>query len=447
MPLPPGPRRPAVLQTLAWIRRPAPFLDECARRYGRRFTLRFVRGRNFVLVSDPAHVKAVFTGPPDVFLSGRANQSFRAFLGDHSLFVLDGAEHRRHRRLLLPPFRGERMRAYGDLIRDLTCRRLETWREGAPFRAIDEFHAITLHVIFQAIFGLRDEARGREMARLVALLAGRAPALLTFLPALQRDLGPWSPWGRFLRARRAVYDILDDEIAQARGAVGEGAGREDILAKLIEESAKEGDPFTDEELRAELLTLLGAGHETTTAGLAWALQWILGTDPVRERVLEEVRGTVGAGPLEGAHLPKLRVLEAAIQESLRLSPPIPIALRFLARDAEVGGLALPAGTIVCPCAYLTQRDPAIFPDPLRFDPARFLGERRPGPFEFYPFGGGNRLCVGLAFAIFEMKVVLASILARADLALVEPASARGKRKGIILAPANGTRVVLRRRVG
>lgn len=443
MALPPGPARPALFQTLAWIRRPAALLDSCARRFGRRFTLRFVGGRSFVLVSDPEDVKQVFAGAPDVFLSGRANQSFKAFLGEHSLFVLDGDPHKRHRRLLLPPFRGERMRAYGDLMRDLAYGAVEAWPLAAPFPIVDSMHEITLRVIFQAVFGMSEAARMNDLAHVIERLAGRAPAILTFLPALQRDLGAWSPWGRFLRLRAAFFAALDHEIAEARK---DRATREDILAKLVEESARAGDPFSDEELRSELLTLLGAGHETTTASLAWAFQWILGTPGVRERALEEVRGTVGAGPLEAAHLPKLRYLEAAVQEALRLSPPIPISLRFLAKPAVVGGAELPAATIVCPCAYLAQRDPAAFPEPLRFEPERFLGERRPGPFEFFPFGGGNRLCIGLPFAVFEMKVILAAILARADLALAEAPSHDSRRKGIILGPARGTRVVLERRV-
>jgi cytochrome P450 len=180
------------------------------------------------------------------------------------------------------------------------------------------------------------------------------------------------------------------------------------------------------------------------AGLAGALMGILGTPGVRELVLDEVRSTLGKAPLDPRALPKLAYLEAAIQEALRLAPPLPIVVRWLAAPAAVGGLELPAGAYVAPCAWLAHRNEKVWRDPLRFDPERFLGARRPGPFEFFPFGGGNRLCIGLAFAAFEMKVILASLLARADLRLAEPLSWRARRRGIIVAPASGTRLVVER---
>ncbi|MFN7974965.1 MAG: cytochrome P450 [Acidobacteriota bacterium] len=226
--LPPGPGTAPILQTLAWIRRPAELLEECRSRYGAIFTLTFAGGRKFVMLADPEDVKGVFGGSPDVFLSGRANQTFKPFMGEHSLLVLDGAPHRRHRRLLMPPFQGARMRAYGPLIANVTQQFVDAWPEGRPFSLYDAMKEITLRIIFHAIFGVSDEARALELTRLVALSTGRAPALLNFVPALQRDLGSWSPWGRFLRARRRLDAILDEEIASARR---DGGGREDILAR------------------------------------------------------------------------------------------------------------------------------------------------------------------------------------------------------------------------
>ncbi len=437
MSLPPGPASPALLQTWKWIRNPNAVLDACRAKYGARFTLRFPHGRNFVILADPADVKTVFTGPPDVFLSGKANQTFIPFLGRHSLFVLDLEPHSRHRRLLMPPFQGERMRAYGTLIRDVALRAIERWPVGQPFRAIDAMHAITLEVIIRAVFGVSDAEGVERMRGLLIRLAARAPAMLLFLPWLQLDLGPLSPWGRFLRARRAVDEALDAELARLRATP---EGREDILAKLLEEGARRGDPLADVEVRDELLTLLAAGHETTTASLAWALQWILGTPGTLDRVLAELREVVGEGPGDPQHVPRLRYLDACVTESLRLTPVITMAVRFLANDTVVGGDTLPAGTVVCPCAHLVQRDPALYVEPLAFRPERFES-KRPSPFEWFPFGGGNRTCIGMAFALYEMNVVLATVLHRARLRLAGEPSFDIRRRGIVVAPRGGTPVV------
>ncbi len=389
------------------------------------------------MLADPEDVKAVFTGPTDVFLSGRANQTFKPFLGEHSLFVLDQEAHQRHRRLLMPPFQGERMRAYGALIRDATLRSIERWPVGRPFPIIEPMHAVTLEVIIRAVFGVSDKAAVERLRGLLERLATSAPAVLLFFPWLQRDLGPISPWGRFLRARRSVDEVLLAEIARARKGTD---GREDILAKLVEEGSKRGDPMSDEKVRDELLTLLIAGHETTTASLAWAFQWILGTPGVLDRALAELHDVAGEGPLDPGCVPRLRWLDACVCEALRLTPVLPIALRYLAKTTSLGGFEMSEGTVVCPCSWLVQRDAAIFPEPRSFKPERFEG-KRPSPFEWFPFGGGNRTCIGMAFALYEMNVVLATVLQRARLRLVELPSERVRRKGIILAPREGTRVV------
>ncbi|MBI4576967.1 MAG: cytochrome P450 [Planctomycetes bacterium] len=433
MALPPGPRLPPLLQTLAWIRRPGPFLDECARRHGRRFTLRFVGGRTFLIVSDPADVQAVFRGPPEVFLSGQANQGFRPFLGEHSLFVLDGEAHRAHRRPLLGPFRGERMRAYGELIRDLSLQEVGRWPRGRAFPLEAAMHEVTLEVILRAIFGEREPGRLARARELVERMTGRAGAVLPFVGALRRDLGPWSPWGGFLAARARFHTLLVEAIREAHRAP---QGREDILARLVAEEGALGT-WGEEGLRDELMTLLGAGHETTTAALAWAFLRVLRTPGVLGRIREEL----GEGPFDPGRVASLRYLEAVVQETLRLHPPIPIALRWLAAPAALDGLEVPAGTHVCPSPWLTHRDPRVHPDPLRFRPERFLGPR-PTASAFYPFGGGGRLCVGAPFAVYEMQVILATVLARVDLRLAGTPTLRARRKGIITTPVHGTPVVV-----
>jgi cytochrome P450 len=424
------------------MRRPGPVLEDCARRFGSTFTLQMMRGRPHVIVSDPEDVRAVFAGSPDVFLSGKGNESFTPFLGESSLFVLDGEAHKRHRALSATPFRGERMRAYGPLVQELILRELARWEPGKPVTLLDAFHDVTSRVIFRAVFGVADEARAERLAALFAQAAGTASALVMFVPALQVKLGGFGPWSRYLETRRELDAILLDEIARARRSVG---AREDILAKLIDESDRAGTPLSDAELRDELVTLLGAGHETTTSGLAWAFLWILGTPGVLAKVLEEVRAAAPGGKLDPEAMPRLRYLDAAIQEALRITPPIPIVRRWLAAPVTLGGHELPAGTFVCPSPYLAHRDARVFPDPLRFDPERFLGQRPP-PHAFFPFGGGNRICIGLPFALYEMKVVLATVLANVDLRLLDAPSPRSRRRGIIIVPESGTRVVLERRV-
>lgn len=446
MTLPPGPTRPALLQVWKWMRRPGPMLEDCVRRYGPTFTLRMMRGRPHVIVSDPEDVKTVFTGAPERWLSGKGNESFKPFLGESSLFVLDGEAHRRHRALSSPPFRGERMRAYGSLMAELARREVDRWPLGRPIRILEALHEVTIRVIFRAVFGVADETRADRLAHLFSETAGTAAQVTLFVPALQIE--SFGPYARFVRARREVDAILLEEIQRARREAGgrqDDGPREDILAKLIEESERAGTPLPDQELRDELVTLLGAGHETTTSGLAWAFMWILGTPHVREKVLEEVRAAAPGGALDPENLPRLRYLDAAIQESLRIAPPIPIVRRWLAEPTTLGGHELPAGTFVCPSAFLAHRDPRTFPDPLRFDPERFLGQR-PGPYAYFPFGGGNRICIGLPFALYEMKVVLATILARADLSLVGPPSLDSRRRAILLVPTNGTPVVVERRL-
>lgn len=437
--LPPGPRAPALLQTWSWIRRPVELLNRCRARYGARFTLRFIGGRHYLLVSDPADVKAVFTLPADSFQS--ANRAMEPFVGAHSLFVLEGERHRRHRRLIGPPLRGEKLPAYARGIGELTDRDLDAWPLGKPFPVVERMRAVALQVIFRAIFGVEDAARAARLTTLVHALTDRASALFAFLRPLQRDLGAFSPWGRFVRARAELLALLGEEIRRARQVREQ---RDDILARMLGEGVSEGDPLTDEEVADELITLLAAGHETSTATIGWVFQWILADQQLHEGVKAEVRGALGAGPLDGASLERLPLLDAVIAESMRLSPIIPIVPRLLAREVELDGLRVPAGTYLTPCAYLTHHDPQVFAEPERFSPERFLGARV-SPFDFYPFGGGHRHCIGSAFALYEARAIVARVLARADLRLAAPAPQPVRRHGITLTPALGTPIVVERR--
>lgn len=443
MALPPGPKLPLPLLTLRWIRWPIPLLLECRRRYGNLFTLRLGDVGTVVLVSDPEHIRQIFTGDPDQFHAGEANVVLRPMVGDHSVLLLDGPDHLRHRRLMLPPFRGERMRLYGATMQAVTERTIAKWYEGKPFRLHPHAQSITLDVIMRTVFGLTEgpehEELGRALRRLLALAESRT-AMLTMVPAFQRDLGPWSPFGRFMRRRRRADDLIYHVLARRRRQSGE---RDDVLALLLQAVDDEGRPLGDVELRDELMTLLVAGHETTATALCWLVERVLTHRAVHERVRSELEQTLAGARLDPEHVARLEYLEAVIRETLRLRPVIPLVGRKLTRPLELGGYELPPGVIVAPSIYLTHRIPEIYPEPEAFRPERFLGARV-DPYAWLPFGGGIRRCLGMSFALYELKVVAATVFSQMQLELARPGSVRVVRRSITFAPEHGMRVVARR---
>ncbi len=443
--LPPGPRAPAVVQTLYWVRRPIPFMEECARRYGDCFTLRFLfpgapgARQAIVFFSDPQAVKEVFTGDESDLLAGKANAPvLLPLLGPNSLLVLDGARHMRERRLMMPPFHGERMQAYGTVMREIADRAIDAWPLDRAFPIHPHMQGITLDVILRTVFGLDEGPRmGRLRALLTRMLSFNGNPLRFLL--MPFELGGLTPWGRLVRATRAVDEVLYDEIRRRRTAGPDG--RQDILSMLVAARDEDGQPMTDEALRDEMLTLLLAGHETTATSLCWVFHRVLRRPDVLDRLRAELAEVVGAGPLEPEHLPRLEYLSATINETLRLNPIIPIVARSLNRPLRIGGRELPAGTIVAPCIYLTHRRADTWPDPERFDPDRFVGERA-SPYAFFPFGGGVRRCLGMAFALYEMRIVLAEVLSRTTLAAAPGYDVRVVRRGITFAPSGGMPVVV-----
>ena len=441
MSFPPGPSETALVQTWRWVRDPVGFLVEMSDRYGHGtpFTMRRIGGMKLMIVSDPEHVKQVFLDT-DTYLAGKSQEQIKRFIGEHTLFGLDGDVHKRHRRLLLPPFQGERMRAYGELMRDLTLEEIKRWPKDETFLFSEPMTRVTLDVIFHAVFGLTDPKITARLNVLLQELTGGGRAMLAYLPFLQVNLGSWSPYGRFLKTQAEFDGILFDAIAAARDAP---EGREDILARLIVEGQASDDPFTDQELRDELVTLLGAGHETTASGLSWAMQSILSTEHALQGILAELKEVLGGESLEASHIGQLKYLKAAVCESMRLTPPIPNCGRWVAKETELAGYTLPVGSYVTPCPYLTHRNPDLYPEPDAFKPERFLGKKR-SPWEYYPFGGGKRLCIGMNFAIYEMTVILATIFSTVTLELDGPPSLAAKRKAILVVPRNGTPVRLRR---
>jgi cytochrome P450 len=425
--LPAGPRYPAELQTVGWMRRPGPFLERCQARYGDVFTLHIARGEGpWVVLAHPDAVKEVFTGSPDDLFAGEGNEILGPVLGSRSVLLLDGREHLAQRKLLLPQFHGARMQRYGELMRRVAREEIARWPHRERFALAPRMQAVTLEIIIEAVFGLTGGARRDEMRRRLAemlklLVDPKAFVLISIVgPRIERVPGLTRPITR-------VDELLYAEIRERRGA-GDLAERDDILSLLLQATHEDGSPMSDQELRDELVTLLVAGHETTATALSWALERLL-RHPDR---LERLRAEVEAG--------EDRYVDAVVQETLRLRPVLPVVLRRLQRPMTIAGHDLPAGVKVAPCIYLVHRRPDVYENPREFRPERFL-ERPPGTYTWIPFGGGVRRCLGAAFAQYEMKVVLEEIVRHAALTPASPAPERVGRRAITLAPERGTEVV------
>jgi cytochrome P450 len=426
------------------VTKPLPLLDECAREFGDIFTLRLLGTYPWVFVSSPPLLKALFTAPPDIVHAGEANASvFGSLSGNASVFTMDEGAHLDRRRLLLPQFHGDRMRVYFDLIHQIATSVLARWRPGVPFAMNHETQQMTLQAIIRAVFGV-DSKNGEngELVQALADFANRAVAspLLLARP-LQRDWGPWSPWGRVVRLVRRTDSAIYREIA-ARRRAHDASNREDILSLLLQVRYDDGSPLSDQQVRDELVVMLMAGHETTGTALSWAFERILSQPDLQARVRAELDVVIGNGALRAEHLPQLEFLDAVVKESLRIRPIMPVGgARLVKREYEIGGYVIPPGAILVNAMYLLHRRPELYPEPDTFKPERFLGKRIIDPYEWTPFGGGIRRCLGYFFALFEMKTILATILSQARLRIENP-NATTIRRGFFLAPAGGPKVVL-----
>lgn len=436
--LPPGPGGPKGLTAARFLLRGPRFLESCHRRYGDNFTIRLNTGRTVVITCDPAIVKEVFTGSPDDLHAGAGNIVLKPLLGSRSVLLLDGAEHLRQRRLMLPPFHGERMRAYGEAMTEIAERHVAQWPVGQEFAVHPTMQAITLEIILRTVFGVDDHARIAQLGAPLKRLLNSTDhplRLLSLQFTSSEKGGPRSPWGR-IRALMAPADaIIYEEIAKHRAEV-EAEGyeqRSDILSLLLSARDEDGNALTDRELRDELMTLLVAGHETTATALAWTLERLVRHPDVLARLrAEQAEGGDG------------EYLDAVLKEALRLRPVVPGVIRKLQRPLTFGGWALPAGVHIAPSIYLTHRRADIYPEPEAFRPERFLGEDTPGTYEWLPFGGGIRRCLGASFALYEMKVVLGTILRMAQLEeMVGAESEQVRRRFVTFTPARGGRVRVR----
>jgi cytochrome P450 family 138 len=425
---PDGPRSPAWAQGVLAAFFQLRTLRRMRRRFGDAFTVQLPGFGTSVVISDPDLIKQTFTASPDVLYAGERSP-LRPVLGDGSLLTIDGVRHLQQRKLLLPPFHGKRMRAYEDIFREEALREIATWPDGREFRTLEPMMRITLNAIIRAVFG----AQGVEADHLRKLLPPfvKHGSRLVLMPFLHRDLGPWSPWGRFLRMRGAFDAEVDALIAKAR-TDPDLERREDVLAMLVQAKHETGEPMSRDEIADQLLTLLVAGHETTAATLAWAVERLRRHPEILRRLTDEV--------LEGGG--ELR--EATIREIQRTRPVIGGASRYVMEPFELGQWRLEPGSLVLVSVVLTQEDPRFYPDPKRFSPDRFL-DAGPDTYKWVPFGGGMRRCIGAAFAHMEMDVVLRTVIERCELLPTDAPDEAWRFRGVAFAPKRGGRAVIRHR--
>ncbi|BAY61092.1 cytochrome P450 [Calothrix brevissima NIES-22] len=440
MKLPHGPKSPALVQMLKWIFQPMPFMTDCAQRYGDIFTMQL--NAPVVFVSNPQALEKMLTSDTKEFTApSDFNTVFEPMLGKNSVITVSGEVHRRQRQLLMPPFHGDRMRTYGQVINKVTTQVISQWEIDKPFCTRSAMQIITMRIIMQAVFGLYEGPRAQELEEILAVMLNENSPLRVvelYFPALRMDLGPRSSWGRFLRRKQRVHELLNAEIQERRD--NPDPSRTDILSLLMAARDEAGEAMTDAELRDELMTLLTAGHETTATALTWALYWIHKLPSVKEKLLQEL-DTLGENP-DPSSVFKSPYLNAVCCESLRIYPVGMLTFPRVVREpVSLCGYDLEPGTIVLGSIYLTHQREDLYPQHQEFKPERFL-ERQFSPYEFLPFGGGVRRCIGMAFAQFEMKVILAKILSNWDLALVdENLEIYPKRRGLVTGPNRSVQIV------
>ena len=428
--LPRGPRLPGIVQSIGLLRFRHQFIPALHRRYGDVFSIRIMpEGRRLVVFNRPEHVKEIFAGDPEVFHAGKGNAILGPVMGEHSLLLVDSAQHKRARRLLMPAFNGHALRGYEDLVAGLAKTEVGSWQPDVPFESLERMNALTLEIILQVVFGVTDEARLAELRPLVNRTVNIPP--LVFLgwgfPRLQK-LGPW---------RRTVENQIELDrvifgVIAARRSAADLAERTDVLSRLLQVRDEDDAGLTDEELRDQLVTLLLAGHETTATALAWSLHE-LGKDPAQEA---KARDAATSGDDD--------YLEAVLKESMRVHPVIPMVVRHLMAPATIGGIDLPKGANVAASIILAHESEASHPDHTTFRPERFL-DGEVATNTWIPFGGGVRRCIGAGFSLMEGVAVLREVLSTYDVALPAGTTEVPKVRNITSVPRHGARIVVTRR--
>jgi unspecific monooxygenase len=438
-----------LLQKIQWIADPVGYMESAVRKYPDIFTTEiFGFGSSIVFVNEPQAIQQILTNDRKQFSApGELNAILTPVLGDSGVIMLGGDRHRKRRQLVMPSFHGSRMQNYGQLVFEITTKvfdKLLANRKVNPhFLARDAMQNISLQIILQAVFGIYEGDRCQQlqtfMTKLTELFASPLTSAFLFLPSIQKDLGEWSPWGNFVRQRAQIDKLIYIEIAERHA--NHDPSRTDILSMLMAARDEEDKPMTDLELRDELLTLLFAGHETTATAMSWALYWVHSLLDVKEKLLQELKSV--SDPTDWMSIFRLPYLTAVCNETLRIYPVAMLTFpRVVEEPVELLGYKLEPKTIILGCIYLVHHREDLYPNADQFKPERFL-DRQFSPYEFMPFGGGVRRCVGEALAQFEMKIVLATILSNYDLELSDRQPVKPQRRGVTLAPAGGIKMTIR----
>jgi cytochrome P450 len=430
-------------QLINWITNPLAFQDKYSQKYGDIFTMQLSGLGSSVIIGNPKIIQEIFSlDVAKQFDVGRENKLAEPLVGKNSLLLMDGSRHRRERKLLMPPFHGERLQVYAKqtcLITDQIASQLQV---NQPFVARTAMQKISLEVILQVVFGLSVGERYQQLKLLLTdwinMIDSPLRSSILFMKFLQQDWGAWSPWGKMKQRQRHIYDLLQAEIEE-RKTKGL-SGRNDVLSLMMAARDENGQALTNEELTDELLTLLFAGHETTATILAWALYQIYQRSDIREKLLHEL-DSLGENPnlIEIAQLP---YLTAVCQETLRMYPVLPVIFpRVTKSPMKIAGYQFDAETTLLMSAYLVHYREDLYPNAQQFKAERFL-ERQYSSCEFFPFGGGSRHCLGYALAQLEMKLILATVVSKYQLALVENQPVKPQRRGFTIAPTGGVRMVM-----
>ena len=409
-------------QTWMGVARPIEARLRMRERYGPMFRTTDAIVGTMIHVADRDLIEQMFKWKPAQYTVAEPRRIMEPVTGPESILLLDGDRHLRMRKLMLPPFHGEAIAHYADVVEEIANREVDGWRPGTTIRTRTLAQTITMEVIIRAVFGVSDPLRVGELKRLMPKLSSPSPLVLL----VQRDLGRHSPWGRFLRRRDRVDELLYEEIARRRREPGD-----DVLTLLLSARDEDGRPLTDRELRDELITLLLAGYETTATSIGWAFERLLRTPAALRRLTEEVQAGESS-----------EYLDAVIKETLRVRPVISEVFRAPSEPVELGGYRFDPGTQMAAALLLVQYDPRLYgPDPLAFRPERFL-DGAPEAYTWVPFGGGVRRCLGAAFAQLEMKVVLGTVLRRAVLRASRVKDEAPRFRGITINPARGGEAVV-----
>jgi cytochrome P450 len=429
--VPPGPRVHHSIQALRWIRDPVRFLEKGRRRYGPIFAARFGPSQWVAFVSDPGAVREVMAGNPDEVRTGDANGLFRPAVGPSSILLLDGDEHLRHRRLMLPAFTRSHTELFSETIEDATREQLERWPIGRAFAIQPEMEKIAFTTILRMAFGLQSGQREERIRELFPLMMDMCDRAVNLLPWFRHDLGGLSPWGRLMGVIDELDDLLRAEIRDRRADPAVEA-RQDLLSLLCRVRQADGSPMTESELRDELMTMLMAGQETTSAALAWAFERLVRNPDALDRLTLELA--------DGGE----DYLDAVIREVLRLRPPIPVIARKLKAPMRLGEYLIPSDWVVMPSIYLLHREPSLFPRPDEFVPERFLTDAARSK-AWIPFGGGTRRCLGANLAQLQMKIVLRTVLPRVRLVAASAAPEPIRRRRFAFSPAKDAVVLITER--